>query len=124
MKMKKDKIFKILFVLIFIPEIVLAAICEYRGFGGNKTLLEGVATSDLAVGFPQLIENIVDFILTCLVFYALIGVIIWGGVYIFISTGDPGKVEKGKRIILAGIIGLIIIFAAKEIAQFFGRYIH
>jgi len=122
--MKKDKIFKILFVLIFIPEIVLAAICEYRGFGGNKTLLEGVATSDLAVGFPQLIENIVDFILTCLVFYALIGVIIWGGVYIFISTGDPGKVEKGKRIILAGIIGLIIIFAAKEIAQFFGRYIH
>jgi hypothetical protein len=39
-------------------------------------------------------------------------------------VGDPGKLERGKKIILAGIIGLIIIFAAEAVTDFFSKYIH
>ena len=119
--MKKIKILRVLFSLIFIPGIALALGCGYYGFGGNKTLLEGVTTSDLGIGIQKLISNIVDFIINCIVLYALIGVIIFGGVYIFISMGDPKQIERGKNIILAGIIGLIIIFAAEEIVKLISK---
>jgi FtsH-binding integral membrane protein len=61
--------------------------------------------------------NIVDFIIGCLVLPAMVLVIIVSGVYIMTSIGNPGKVELGKKVLLAGIIGLIIVSAAHAFLQ-------
>ena len=109
--------------LILIPEIVFGAIidCPYVGFGGGYNLLNypnpTQGLEDLKEIGKNLILNISHFIKECLVKPALIIIIIIAGIYILISTGDPSKVQKGKNIILAGIIGLIIIFVAEEIAN-------
>jgi len=108
--------------LILLPEIVLGAIidCPYVGFGGEKNLLEyphSIQEFEKIEEIEKLIKNIGHFIKECLVKPALIAVIIIAGIYILISTGDPSKVQKGKNVILAGIIGLIIIFVAEEIAK-------
>jgi len=114
--MKKYKILKIGLILLYIPQIVLGFGCHYYGFGGNKTLMTNVNTSNLREGIPQLITNIIDFILGCLVLPALIIVIIIGGIQIMISQvqGNPGMVDKGKEAILAGVIGLVIIYIAQD----------
>jgi type IV secretory pathway VirB2 component (pilin) len=113
MRMKKGKI---LLFLILLPEISFG-FCGYYGFGGSKTLMTGVDTSELSIGIPQLINNIREFITECLLIPALILIIIASGVYIIISLGNPARVEMGKKILLAGIIGLIIIFVAQEIVN-------
>jgi len=115
--------------LILIPEIVFGAIidCPYVGFGGNYNLLNypnPIQKFEKIEEIEKLILNIGHFIKECLVKPALIAVIIIAGIYILISTGDPSKVQRGKNIILAAIIGLIIIFAAEEIANLFSKYIH
>jgi hypothetical protein len=122
MKMKREKFFIIL-SLILIPGIAFGAVIDCPYFGGGKNLLnypkQVNTTGELKEQIPILIENIIYFLRECLVKPVLIGVIILGGVYIMISAGDPGKLEKGKKIILAGIIGLIIIFGAEAIANLF-----
>jgi hypothetical protein len=122
MKMKREKLFIIL-SLILIPGIAFGAVIDCPYFGGGKNLLnypkQVNTTGELKEQILILIENIIYFLRECLVKPVLIGVIILGGVYIMISAGDPGKLEKGKKIILAGIIGLIIIFGAEAIADLF-----
>jgi hypothetical protein len=124
--MKMKKTFTILF-LILIPQIVFGVIVDCPYFGGSANLLNypnKTEGKELKEALNGLIWNVVHFFKECLVKPALVIIIIWGGVYIMISTGDPAKVEMGKRILLAGIIGLIIIFVAEEIANFFGKYLH
>jgi len=121
--MKKNKVLKVIFFLALLPEISFG-FCGYFGFGGSKTLMTDVDTSDLSVGIPQLLNNIREFVTECLLVPALILIIIASGVHIMISLGDPAKVELGKKILLAGIVGLIIIFVAEEIEEFFRKYIH
>jgi hypothetical protein len=129
MKMKIKKLF-IIFSLVLIPGITFGAVIDCPYLGGGKNLLnypnevQPTTSTDLGKEIEKLIGNIVHFIKECLVKPALVIIIIWGGIYIMISTGDPGKVATGKKIILAGIIGLIIIFAAETIAYFFSKYIH
>lgn len=45
-------------------------------------------------------------------------VIIFGGVQYMTSTGDAGKVKKGKDTILYGIVGLVICALAAVIVNF------
>ena len=42
--------------------------------------------------------------------------IIWGALNILTAAGDPGKVEKGKKIIIYSCIGFAIILVSKGIA--------
>ena len=44
--------------------------------------------------------------------------IIYGGVMMMISMGDPGRNKKAKDTILYGIIGLIIVLLAFAIVNF------
>jgi len=123
--MKFKKLLKI-FPLILIPGIAFGAIIDCPYFKGEKNLLNypnETQGKELAEGIKGLIGNIIHFIKECLIKPALVGVIIWGGINIMISAGDPEKVATGKKIILAGIIGLIIIFAAETVADFFAEYI-
>jgi hypothetical protein len=126
MRMEIKKFF-ITLSLILIPEIVFGAIIDCPYLGGGKNLLNypnQTEGKELTEGILGLIGNIIHFIKECLIKPVLVGVIIWGGIHIMTSVGDPGKLERGKKIILAGIIGLIIIFAAEAVTDFFSKYIH
>jgi hypothetical protein len=128
MKMKIKKFF-VIFSLVLIPGITFGTVIDCPYLGGGKNLLNypnevQPTSTDLAPQIKGLIGNIIHFIKECLVKPALIAVIIWGGIYIMISTGDPAKIETGKRILLAGIIGLIIIYGADTVRDFFSKYIH
>ena len=51
--------------------------------------------------------------LTLAIGYIALGTIIWGGYYMITSNGDPGKVTKARKILVAGISGSLIgIFAS------------
>jgi len=123
--MKLKRLLKI-FSLILIPGVAFGAVVDCPYFGGGKNLLNypnETQGKELVEGIRGLIGNIIHFIKECLIKPALVGVIIWGGIHIMTSVGDPGKLEKGKKIILAGIIGLIIIFVAETVADFFSKYL-
>ena len=45
-------------------------------------------------------------------------IIIVGGVNYATSQGDPSKVTKGKKVLIGGIVGLIIVLLAFAIVNF------
>lgn len=49
--------------------------------------------------------------------YLSLGFVIWGGYLYIMSQGDPGKVAKGKRTLIAAIIGTIITMSASVIVN-------
>ncbi len=58
-----------------------------------------------------LINNIITFLLFDLSIPVLTVTIIWGGVTWTTAGGSPGNIEKGKKILSSGIIGILIAFA-------------
>ena len=44
--------------------------------------------------------------------------IIFGGFRMMTSAGDADKMQSGRQIVIAGAIGLLIVFAAYSIATF------
>lgn len=66
---------------------------------------------------PTIIGNIVYIILSFLGIVAVL-IILLGGFKWMTAAGDDSKVEKAKKLIYSGIIGLVIIFAAFAIAVF------
>ena len=69
---------------------------------------------------PSLDKSIVDIINAVIgvLGLACVVVMIIGGVQYMTSTGDAGKVEKGKKTILYGAIGLIICVLSFAIVNF------
>ena len=63
------------------------------------------------------IENIVRIILGFLGILVIVA-IIYGGFLMMISRGDADKTGEGRKIVVAGAIGLVIVLAAYAIAQF------
>ena len=60
----------------------------------------------------QLVNNILNWILFTLIpIIAPIFVVI-GGIYLLIARGDPGMFSKGKSVLTAAVIGLIIVYTA------------
>jgi len=64
-----------------------------------------------------MIQSIIQIILGFLGIIAVL-IILWGGFIWMTAAGDPDKVDKAKKMIYSGIIGLVIIFAAYAIAYF------
>lgn len=57
------------------------------------------------------------------VVFAVIGIvavimIIYGGIVMMISSGDPGKIKRAKDTIIYSIVGLIIVLLAFAIVNF------
>lgn len=123
----KKNLLKIVLILFLLPEITIGQIidCPYFSLGGGNTLINypNKVAGNLEEVVKGLLENIIYFIKECLVKPALIIVIIMSGIYIMTSVGNPGKVEMGKKILLAGVIGLIIIFGAATIRDLFEKYL-
>ena len=80
--------------------------------GAGKT---GVGGSGVELG--SMVSKITSAIFLVLGIVAVF-VIILGGFNMMTSSGDPGKVKKGKDTILWGIIGLIIAILSYAIVSF------
>ena len=65
----------------------------------------------------QIIGQILNIIFGFLGVIAVL-IILWGGFVWMTAGGEQDKVDKAKKMIYAGIIGLVIIFAAYAIAMF------
>ena len=65
----------------------------------------------------EIVQSILNWIFGIIGIVAVVMVII-GGFNLMTSSGDPGKVKKGKDTILYGIIGLIISLLAFAIVNF------
>ena len=88
---------------------------------------EGIGTANLEivrgnsgvgdVGFVPMIGNIINVIMGLLGVIAVL-VILYGGFMWMTASGNEEKVTKAKKLIIAGIIGLVVIFAAFAIATF------
>ncbi|MFA6525841.1 MAG: hypothetical protein WCT26_00295 [Candidatus Buchananbacteria bacterium] len=76
--------------------------------------------TDLGLGTTTLSDLIKGIIQVILGFLGVIAVLIilWGGFIWMTAVGEPDKVDKAKKMIYSGIIGLIIIFASYAIASF------
>ena len=107
--MKKILIFVVLgtiFALTTLPALALNTGLEY----GTYT---GLGTKDIREG----IMSIVTILLGFLGIVAIL-IILYGGFTWLISAGNEEKVGQAKKIIGAGVIGLVIIFVSYAIATF------
>ena len=59
-----------------------------------------------------LLNNIISFVLTCLVPIIAGLMLIIGGFYFLIAGPDPGKINQAKSIIFAVVMGIVVVFAA------------
>jgi ABC-type spermidine/putrescine transport system permease subunit II len=68
------------------------------------------------VNIEQMIEDIINFVINIVIICAGI-IIIIGGYLMVTSAGNPEQFEKGKKTLLYGAIGFILVFAARELAE-------
>jgi len=81
--------------------------------GLNYGTYTGLGTKDIREGVMAIIQVLLGF----LGIIAII-IILWGGFVWMTAGGNEEKVSQAKKIITAGIIGLIIIFVSYAIASF------
>lgn len=65
----------------------------------------------------DLITSIIGIVMSFLGVIAVL-IMLWGGFIWMTAGGEQDKVDKAKKLIISGIIGLVIIFAAYAIASF------
>ncbi|MCQ2571069.1 MAG: pilin [Candidatus Saccharibacteria bacterium] len=63
------------------------------------------------------INSIISGVMVAVGVVAVIFIIV-GGVNYMTSQGDPGKIQKGKKTLISGIVGLIIVILAYAIVNF------
>lgn len=86
----------------------------------NFPALEGVAAKNIAgKGLGDLVSVLVPY------FFALAGslllvYLIWGGISLMLSQGDPKKIESGKNKITSALVGFLVVFVSYWIVQLFG----
>ena len=81
--------------------------------GLNYGTFTGLGTKDVREG----VMTIINVLFLFLGIIVIVG-IIYGGFLIMISGGNSDQNDKGKKIITASVIGLVIIFSAYAIATF------
>ncbi|MDX9893770.1 MAG: hypothetical protein RB292_05205 [Patescibacteria group bacterium] len=96
----------LLFALSVMPAFALNVGLEYG-------TLTGLGTKDLREGIMAIVNVLLGF----LGIIAII-IILYGGFVWLTSAGNEEKVGQAKKIITAGIIGLVIIFVSYAIASF------
>jgi hypothetical protein len=115
----KKIFYKILLVIFFIFDAFsIAHAKEQKGLVPCRGI-DDCKWSDLM----EMIRNIVNFSFTHLIIPVAVIMFIWGGITMAISAGDEGKFKKGKSIIEAAFIGLVISFSAWIIVQTVVRFL-
>jgi RsiW-degrading membrane proteinase PrsW (M82 family) len=81
----------------------------------EKIFAQVTLTSPIeATSIPEVIRRLTNFFFT-LALYLLPVIIVIGGVFIITAAGNPEQIEKGKKIIILGLIGFIILLTASGI---------
>lgn len=77
---------------------------------------QDVKGNGLAVFVWIIVMNVVSSVMS-LAGMVVLGMLIYGGFLQITSSGDPGAVAKGKKVMLNSIIGLIIVTVATVVAN-------
>jgi len=115
--MKLKKIISVLFVSSFllITPLAVKAETKLQIIDNDSTYEDGsyqlTDVQGMAVKFANIILQIVG-VLTFAMF-------IYGGVLFLTSAGNANTVKTAKKIIVAAIVGLIIVFVSYTAVQFF-----
>ncbi|PIR07065.1 MAG: hypothetical protein COV55_01395 [Candidatus Komeilibacteria bacterium CG11_big_fil_rev_8_21_14_0_20_36_20] len=112
---KKITVLFIIFlaVIFLFPDIVMA---QSDPFGVNELNNTVLGTKDLT----DTIAGIINIFLGFLGILATL-IILYGGFIWMTSQGSADKIDRAKRIIINGVIGLVIILSAYAIARFLLR---
>ena len=86
----------------------------------TDTLFEDFQAGDIGVGERPLEETLASIINTILGLLGIVAVVLvlYAGFLWMTAAGNDEKIGTAKKILSAGIVGLIIIFSAYAIAQF------
>jgi hypothetical protein len=60
----------------------------------------------------QIVNNLINWVLLVIIPIVAPIFLVIGGIYLLIARGDPGMFTRGKDILQAAIVGLIIIYTA------------
>ena len=107
--MKKIAILTILgaiFALTAIPALALEV-------GLNYGTYTGLGTTDIREGVMMIVKVLLGFLGIIAIIIILYGGFIW-----MTGGGNEEKIGQAKKIITAGVIGLVIIFVAYAVASF------
>lgn len=115
-KMLKGLMIAALVLTIAVPAISMTALpvsATTLNVGAEYANKTGLGNTD-----PRAIAaNIINIALTCLAILAVI-IILIGGFKWMTAAGNEEQIEEAKKVLVAGIIGLVIIFAAWGLATF------
>lgn len=120
------KVTKHLLSLVFVLSLALVPVLSFAGagytidpddaerFGINA--IEG----DLDLGNKSPIETVTSLINTAMIFLGLIavGIVLIGGFKWMTAGGGEEKITEAKKLMSAGVIGMVIILSAWSIARF------
>ena len=87
------------------------------GKGARDGLTNVGVTDTTTDGFSDKLTKALNWVFGIIGIVAVI-MIILGGFTMMTSSGDPGKVKKGKDTILYGVIGLVVALLAVVIVNF------
>lgn len=97
------------FLLVLIPVSVLAQ-TDLPTLGGLGSSFGGLTLTQLIVRILQIFFGIVGVI--------FLGLLLYAGFLWMTSQGEVEKITKAKKMITAGVIGMVLIFSAFGIASF------
>jgi len=111
---------RILATLVIVMTVSLMALPLITNAQTAENLFDLNAAGNIGLGDAPLKDTVNAIIKVILGFLGLLAVIIilWGGFIWMTAMGDETKTETAKKLIIAGIVGIIIILAAYAIAAF------
>ncbi|MDA3802406.1 MAG: hypothetical protein PF488_00715 [Patescibacteria group bacterium] len=98
----------------------------YNSLAATFKEISGLGTSGDNAGYTANLQNIsgegliiqiINLVLT-FVGVAFLILMIYGGISWMTAAGNDTKVDKAKKILIAGVIGIIVVFSAYVISQF------
>ncbi len=101
-------VFIAILAINFLPSFVLAL-----DVGLSFGTYTGLGTTDLREGIMSIVQVMFGFLGVLAIIIMLYGGFTW-----LISGGSEDKIRQAKKIISAGIIGLVIIFISYAISSF------
>ena len=104
-------------LFLFLPAFSVNAITLVEGLDCAKTSLDPSLQTCTLNDFIRIAVNLSQIILGLTGSLALLA-FIYGGFVFLLSGGSAQNVEKGKGILKAAVIGLVIVFASYTIIQF------
>ena len=102
-----------IFAIVASPVFAYVPINSTDAVGLNYGDYTGLGTKDIREGIMSIVNAMLAFLGVIAILIVLYGGFVW-----LTSGGNEEKVGEAKKIIAAGVIGLIIIFTAYAIATF------